>query len=71
MEVHLTADLQAKLANFAAKQGRAPEDLVQDVLARYFDEEASFVEAVSRGEAALERGEHLTHEQVGEQLQPW
>jgi hypothetical protein len=37
----------AKLAHSAAKQGRNPDELVQDVLTRYFDEEARFVEAVS------------------------
>jgi predicted transcriptional regulator len=41
---------------------------VQDVVARYFDEEDRFIEAVKRGEAALERGEFLTHDQVGERL---
>jgi predicted transcriptional regulator len=43
--------------------------LVQDVVSRYFEEESRFVEAVRRGEEAFERGEHLTHEQVGERLQ--
>ena len=33
------------------------------------DEEARFAEAVKRGEEAFERGEHLTHEQVGQRLQ--
>ena len=35
----------------------------------YFEDEARFVEAVKRGEDALQRGEHLTHEQVGQRLQ--
>jgi predicted transcriptional regulator len=33
-----------------------------------FDEEDRFAEAVKRGEDALERGEYLSHEQVGERL---
>jgi predicted transcriptional regulator len=41
----------------------------QDVLTRHFEEEARFVEAVKRGEEALQRGEYLTHEQVGQRLQ--
>ena len=56
----------------AARQRRAPftgvAEVVQDVVARYFQEEDRFVEAVKRGEAALERGEYFTHEQVGERL---
>ena len=69
MEVHVTGELEAKLAHSAAKQGCNPDELVQDVLARYFEEEARFVEAVKRGEEAFERGEYLTHEQVGQRLQ--
>ena len=69
MEVHVTGELESKLTDIAAKQGRNPDDLVQDVLTRYFEEEARFAEAVRRGEGALERGEYLTHEEVGDRLQ--
>ena len=69
MEVHVTGELQAWLTHSAATQGCNPDELVQDVLSRYFEEEARFVEAVKRGEAAFERGEYLTHEQVGQRLQ--
>lgn len=69
MEVHVTGELEAKLAHSAAQQGRNPSDLVQDVLTSYFEEEARFVEAVKRGEDAFERGDYLTHEQVGQRLQ--
>lgn len=69
MEVHVTGELEAKLTHSAARQGRNPDDLVQDVLTSYFEEEARFIEAVKRGEDAFERGEYLTHEQVGQRLQ--
>jgi predicted transcriptional regulator len=69
MEVHVTGELEAKLTHSAAQQGRNPDDLVQDVLASYFEEEARFIEAVTRGEDAFEHGEYLTHEQVGQRLQ--
>ena len=69
MEVHFTPELEAKLTHSAAQQGRNPDDLVQDVLARYLEEDTRFVEAVKRGEEALLRGEYLTHEQVGQRLQ--
>jgi predicted transcriptional regulator len=69
MEVHVTGELEAKLTHSAAKQGRNPDDLVQDVLTSYFEEEARFIEAVKRGEDAFQRGEYLTHEQVGQRLQ--
>lgn len=69
MEVHLTGELEAKLTHSAAMQGRNPDELVQDVLTRYLEEEARLIEAVKRGDDAFERGEYLTHEQVGERLQ--
>jgi len=62
-------ELEEKLAHSAARQGRNPDELVQDVLTRYFEEEASFIEAVERGEDGLQRGEYLTHEQIGQRLQ--
>ena len=69
MEVHFTPEQEAKLAQSAAQQGRKPDELVQQVVARYFDEESRFVDAVSRGEEALRRGEYLTHDQVGQRLE--
>ena len=38
MEVHFTPDLEAKLTIFAARQGRNPDALLQDVVAQYFEE---------------------------------
>jgi predicted transcriptional regulator len=69
MEVHFPPEVEAKLTNSVAQQGRNPDQLVQEVVSRYFEEETRFVEAVKRGEEALQRGEYLTHEQVGERLQ--
>jgi predicted transcriptional regulator len=69
MEVLFTPELEAKLARSAAEQGRNPDELVRQVVARYFDEESRFIDAVSRGEKALLRGESLTHEQVGQRLE--
>jgi predicted transcriptional regulator len=53
----------------AKQQGRNPDELVQEVVLRYLDEERRFIEAVNRGEDALQRGEYLTHEQVGQRLE--
>jgi predicted transcriptional regulator len=69
MEVHFTPEQEARLAQSAAQQGRKPHELVQQVVERYFDEESRFIDAVKRGEEALQRGEYLTHEQVGQRLE--
>ncbi len=68
MEVHITPELEAQLALSAAQQGRNPDELVQQLIARYFFEENRFADAVKRGEQALERGEYLTHEQAAHRL---
>lgn len=68
MELQLTPELETRLMHSAAQQGRKADELVQDVLTHYFEEEARFVDAVKRGEAALQQGEFLTHEQVGLRL---
>jgi predicted transcriptional regulator len=46
MEVHFSPDVQEKLVNSAAKQGRDADELVQEVLVRYLADEARFFEAV-------------------------
>jgi predicted transcriptional regulator len=69
MEVHFSPELEAKVAQSAVQQGRRPDEIVQDVVSRHFDEEARLLDAVKRGEQALERGEYLTHEQVGQRLE--
>lgn len=68
MEISFTPDLQARLTQRASEHGCDPGEVVRDVVARYFAEEDRFIEAVRQGEAALERGDYLTHEQVGERL---
>lgn len=69
MEVHLTPEQQNQLAELAAQRGRDANALAQEAISRYLAEEARFVEAVKLGEASLERGEYLTHEQVGERIE--
>ena len=68
MEVHFNSDLEARLSQRATQEGRNLDETVQDVVARYFEEEDRFIEAVKRGEAALDVGEFLSHEQLGERL---
>jgi len=69
MEVHLTADQQAKLARLATDKGCDSDTLAQEAISRYLEQESRFIEAVNLGEAELERGEYLTHEEVGARIQ--
>jgi hypothetical protein len=60
MEVHFNSNLEARLTQRATQQGRKPDEFVQDIVARYLDEEDRFAEAVKRGEDALERRGRIT-----------
>ena len=66
--MQFNSEIEARLAERAARQCVSPDELVRDLVASYFQEEDRFVEAVKRGEAALDRGDYLTHEQVGDKL---
>jgi predicted transcriptional regulator len=56
MEIHFTPEVEAKLKQSAAQRGRNPDEFVQEVVAQYFDDESRFIQAVNRGEQALEHG---------------
>jgi len=72
MEIHLTPEQETQLSQLAVNRGRRDGDaLAQEVLTRYLEEEARFVEAMKLGEAELERGEYLTHEEVGARIERW
>jgi predicted transcriptional regulator len=47
MEVHLTAETEKKLKDLAEKSGRGTDDLVEDAMAGYFDEDLQIRETLS------------------------
>ncbi len=69
MEVRLTPEQQAQLAQIASKAGTAPERLVTNVVARFLDEEARFLAAVEKGIASAERGEFISEEEMDARLE--
>jgi hypothetical protein len=56
MEVHFSPDLQIKLANFAARQGRDPDALLQHVVTEYLAEAERLLEAPGNGGGTLPLG---------------
>jgi predicted transcriptional regulator len=66
MEVHLSPEQQAQIAS---KAGTAPERLVTNVVARYLNEEARFLEAVEKGTSAAGRGEFISEEEMDARLE--
>jgi len=68
MEIRLQPEKEAQLAQIAAQRGLNTDELAQQVLSHYLEDDSRFVEAVNIGLAAAERGEFVEHEQVGEKL---
>ncbi len=69
MEIKLSPEQEAQLAQIAAQAGTNPERLVNDVLIRYLDDEARFIAAVERGIAAAERGEFIEEEEMDARIE--
>jgi predicted transcriptional regulator len=69
MEVNFTPEQEAQLAQMATKVGTDPERLVKDVLVRYLDDEARFLEAIEKGIAAAERGEFIEEEEMDTRIE--
>jgi predicted transcriptional regulator len=68
MEVHFTPEQETQLAKVASTAGTDPEALVKRAALRLLEDDARFIEAVLHGEAALERGDYLTHEHMADRL---
>jgi predicted transcriptional regulator len=64
MEVSLTPEQQAHLAELATRKGCSTNELVQEALTRYLDEEARFAEAVKLGLDAADRSEFVSSDEV-------
>jgi len=69
MEVHLTPDVEAKLARLAAEQGRNAQALAQEAIEHFVAYDEWFLREVEKGLEQIDRGEFLTHEVVGERLE--
>jgi predicted transcriptional regulator len=64
MEVKLSPELQAKLDNIAAQQGRDTASLVHEAVERLIGYDDWFIRQVEQGLAQIDRGETLPHDQL-------
>jgi predicted transcriptional regulator len=69
MEVHLSPDLQAKLAQLASQQGRDSEALVVEAVQRMVNYDEWFIREVEKGIAAADRGEFVDHDEVRKRIE--
>jgi predicted transcriptional regulator len=68
MEVHLSPDLQAKLAQLASQQGRESEALVVEAVQRMVNYDEWFIREVEKGIAAADRGEFIKLEALRQDI---
>lgn len=69
MDVHLSAETEAKLRRVAAESGEDTQHYLQQFVDRYIDHDIWLRDKVSKGLAQLDKGEYLTHEEVGRRIQ--
>lgn len=69
MELHLTNEQEARLADMANKSGTDPERLAREILIHYLEDEARFLAAVEKGIAAAERGEFVEEEEMDARIE--
>jgi predicted transcriptional regulator len=69
MEVDLNPDLQARLSQLAAQQGRDAEALAREAIERLVDYDEWFIQEVAIGLTQVKQGKTLTHEEVGMRLE--
>src|SRR5260370_39954003 len=68
MAVHLSPELQAKVERAAAENKSGAEEYVKQFVDTDVDHDAWFRQQVTRGLEQLDRGEFLTHEEVGARI---
>lgn len=68
MEIELTQEEQAQLVQVAQRTGRNAEEVVREAINSFLQHEIAFAEALERGLVSLDRGEHVTHEEVASRI---
>jgi len=68
MEVHLPPELQAKVDRAAAENNSGAEEYVKQLVEHYLEHDAWFRQQVKKGLDQLDRGEFLTHEEIGARI---
>ena len=69
MEVHLTPEQEAQLAEIATTEGTDAERLLKDAALRLIEEDARFRAAAREGIAQADRGEFIEEEEMNARLE--
>jgi predicted transcriptional regulator len=68
MNVRITPEQVARLADLASRTGKDADELIQEAVTKFLDEDARFLKAVEEGFESLDRGKFVTHEEVRARL---
>ena len=69
MEIAFSHEIESKIERLATEQGRPAEQVVQEIVAGHLDHDAWFRQEVQRGLDSLDRGEFVSHEEVGQRIE--
>lgn len=69
MEISFAPELEARLNQIASQTGKAPEDVVRELVANYLDHDQWFRQEVAKGLASLDQGKLVSHEEVRRQME--
>jgi predicted transcriptional regulator len=65
MQIELTSEQEKQIVRIAAQEGRSVGDVASELFGRFLDDETRFIAAVKLGEAELDRGDYVSHQEVG------
>ena len=69
MEISFAPELEAKLIRIASQAGKAPDQVVQELVASHLDHEEWFRQEVGKGLTSLDQGKSISHEEVRRQME--
>jgi len=69
MEISLTPEVEARLAQIASEEGKGAGQVVQELVANYLDHDEWFRREVQKGLASLDAGKFVSHEEVDRQME--
>ncbi len=68
-EISLAPEVEARVARIASEEGKAANQVVQELVSSYLDHDEWFRRQVQKGLAFLDRSKFVSHEEVGRQIE--
>lgn len=69
MEMRFSPEIEAELTRRAAKSGRDPAEVAEELISTALASEARFLAGVERGRQAAARGDFVDHQEVVERVE--